>query len=402
MSLSLNLAEMCVKAAAAKRADASADLRRARDDMESLVVREQALRRGAGRFSAMADSRSLEEDTSPGGYLRTGLERTLVPVPHSGGEALVRGIGALAGGSLAGQYAESVGDRGMKILPSVFGRRTTTLAPDELKRIVSPTGGLPYSRVPWNPDVPGALAEGLDLAADITPSSSVSRKPPHQVVQQAKLDTSQLSGKLRAGSKGVGLAGKLDLGGLFRPRYQFEGLGSNLREAAGELAGGMSERSLDKGTVRLLKSLNAMKGGELSGLMQEGTLKSDVAGAIGKGVAPAGRVGDAKRQVETLFGQGGMSRFRDIIEASKPQQKKGPITEAISSLMPKHIGAKLLGGLAGASLTGIPFALRAMAQKSRGGEAAESARSRMHEAVSEAEQAAAKREEILSRAEGLA
>jgi hypothetical protein len=127
MSLSEELALMCVAAQTRlqkQAAEPPADPRELRNQFESLTLREEALRRHAKRLQDLATSRAEEEDTTPSGYLRTGLERTLVPMPHTTGEGLLRGLGGVAGGIAGYRY----------------GKARERLDPEAVKAIFAPPG----------------------------------------------------------------------------------------------------------------------------------------------------------------------------------------------------------------------------------------------------------------------
>lgn len=93
------LASLCVMSKAA----APADPRKTRDDFESSAEKEKVLRRHAGRLGDLAKRRADEEDTSPAGYAGTTVGR-MMPIPHTGAEALVRGAGGLAGYHVGKQF----------------------------------------------------------------------------------------------------------------------------------------------------------------------------------------------------------------------------------------------------------------------------------------------------------
>jgi len=70
-------------------------------------------------------------------------------------------------------------------------------------------------------------------------------------------------------------------------------------------------------------------------------------------------------------------------------------------VMPKRwrVGGAIGGALAGAAVTGIPFAVKALFDKARGGEGAVVARKKMEEALAESEELQAKREALLKQLE---
>lgn len=128
MDLATELATTCVKAAAAHKwlpedglltvtreqsnikvfAKKALELPEMRDQFERLSNEEHAARGYADRLKSLADSRASREDMTPGGYVATGVNR-LLPVPHTGTEALVRlpVIGAAGfAGSIAGRHAQ--------------------------------------------------------------------------------------------------------------------------------------------------------------------------------------------------------------------------------------------------------------------------------------------------------
>lgn len=129
MDLATELATTCVKAAATHKwlpedglptvtrkqsnikvfAKKALELPEMRDQFERLSNEEHAARGYADRLKSLADSRAGREDMSAGGYVSTGVNR-LLPVPHTGTEALIRlpAIGAAGiAGSIAGRHAQN-------------------------------------------------------------------------------------------------------------------------------------------------------------------------------------------------------------------------------------------------------------------------------------------------------
>lgn len=121
MDLATELATTCVKAAHAWRVEdglptitrnqgnykVALELPEMRDQFERLSNEEHAARGYADRLKSLADSRAAREDMSPGGYASTAVNR-LLPVPHTGTEALIRlpMIGAAGvAGSILGRHA---------------------------------------------------------------------------------------------------------------------------------------------------------------------------------------------------------------------------------------------------------------------------------------------------------
>lgn len=94
-----------------------------REQFEESAGKERAHRTYADKLRALARRRAGEEDTSPTGYLQTGLKR-LTPVPHTGGEALARGAGGLAGG----------------ILGHHMGKETEMLPPEDILKVLTQYG----------------------------------------------------------------------------------------------------------------------------------------------------------------------------------------------------------------------------------------------------------------------
>jgi hypothetical protein len=116
MTLAEELAHSCCSRQ--KRAD---DLTGLRDDFEGSALREQALREHAQRLEELAASRAAREDTSPAGYAGTAAKR-LIPIPHTGGEALAR-IPAMIAGGMAGHH---------------FGKQFEPMDPTMLEQVLSP------------------------------------------------------------------------------------------------------------------------------------------------------------------------------------------------------------------------------------------------------------------------
>ena len=75
-------------------------LRDLRSEFEESMEKEKLLRRHGKWWEDLARSRSVAEDTSPGGYAGSALER-LLPIPQTGTEAMIRtplvGLGAYGG-----------------------------------------------------------------------------------------------------------------------------------------------------------------------------------------------------------------------------------------------------------------------------------------------------------------
>lgn len=92
MSIANELAKMCV-GSIQKRA---ADPRAIRDEFESSAEREGLGRRHAERLTELSRNRVADEDQSLSGYAATGVNRML-PIPNTGSEALVRGLGTGVG-----------------------------------------------------------------------------------------------------------------------------------------------------------------------------------------------------------------------------------------------------------------------------------------------------------------
>jgi len=104
-----------------------------REQFEESAGKERAHRTYADKLRALAARRSAEEDTSPKGYLQTGVKR-LAPVPHTGGEAVVRGLGGVAGGILGhhmGQQTEKLPAEDILKTLTQYGREVKEPPPAE-------------------------------------------------------------------------------------------------------------------------------------------------------------------------------------------------------------------------------------------------------------------------------
>jgi hypothetical protein len=266
------------------------DLLESRTKFDALVTKEDVARRHAERLKDLARARTMNEDTSLGGYANTFMER-MAPVPSTLTEAAVRfPLTGLAG---AGGFR--------------VGKSYESMDPHDLMRVLSPSNS----------------KERKVLIKNLTGRFSPATTTPDQVKKMVAL----------------------------------------IREAGPQVSSrALRERSLPNAVQAHL---------------------------------PAFLGGDEERAAKVIRSRLGEHRVEILREelgnmASQLQKDK---------LLPTFRGGRWLGGAAGlalgTALTGLPFALRAMALKSQGGDAAVRSRARMQASLSEAEEASKARERIL-------
>lgn len=159
MELSIKLAHLWLESYE-KRGLAPPEIR---SQFESSVNRERLLRSHALRWKALADERAVDEDTSLGGYAATGASRML-PIPHTGWEALHRG-GASALGAYKGHQ---------------YGKKHSPLPADELKRVFSPTSTKESPmRMRAQELLKGVDPSYAESVAHIPTGKGVPKPPPH-------------------------------------------------------------------------------------------------------------------------------------------------------------------------------------------------------------------------------
>lgn len=309
MKLCEQLAHACIRQRqkrAAAELEGSPSLEDVRSKFEELTATEQLARSHATRLKELAEARALREDTSPGGYAATAMQR-LLPIPHTALEAGIRlpltAVGGV-GGYLLGREMERTPPKFVaKIRNAISG-----LDPEEVKKIFAPKG--------------------------------------------------QLSSKSTITRTGLRM------------------LGDEARDPAKALAMGKLLRRMSTESPETLAA--ALRGWDLPFMGSKATK-------------------DIRGDIERVFGAGGTNKLRQEVANLIAQSagEKGVASKIFGSLNPYRVGGALAGlGVAGAA-TGIPYALRALYLKRQGGEAAVRARARVQEAISEAELAAAKREELL-------
>jgi hypothetical protein len=307
-----------------------------RGRFEESARKEKLLRAHAERLRALSRAREEREDTSASGYAQTGLGR-LLPIPHTGPEALLRlpltGLGAYLG------YQH--------------GKSYEPLDPNEVKRVFSPAsspkkdkgGGAPGGP-PGGPPSSGAspIERRLrDLYVDIRGTH------PAQVAKLQTPELELLMRKLRL-SSGEALSGAL-AGERRLPDLPMTP--DKIRRAWGE------------------RALDVTKG-------EHAALRQEIENVFG-----AKNIGRVRGEVANVMGQ----------TATKP----GPIAELIPKIRWHGVGGALAGaGLVGA-LTGLPFAIRALLQKHKGGEGAERARAEAQEAIEQAENMSEGRGRLLAK-----
>jgi hypothetical protein len=336
MDLATELATICVLAK-----EGVDETLAVREQFEGASRKEQLLRAHAERLRALAKRRSAREDESLGGYAQTGFER-LLPIPHTGAEALARlplmGLGGLLG------YQH--------------GKTYEPLDPGDLKRVFSPVdsgGGKGKGKGKGEPALP--------------PDQPGTPKTPPTTPLELKLEELRASRELQqppAGSKG-------DLTKLLK------GLRLESGEAiSGALAG---ERRLPDLPLTIDKMRAAWKGRTLDvSKVEHAQLRDSIEKVLGP-------VGGVKREVSNVIRQNPM--------------KVGPIKEMIPKINWHGVGGGLLGMGAMGLATGLPFAINALLKKRHGGEGAVRARGEAQEAVEQSEDLAAKRDRMLAKLKAL-
>jgi hypothetical protein len=108
-----------------------------------------------------------------------------------------------------------------------------------------------------------------------------------------------------------------------------------------------------------------------------------------------------RSEIEKVLGPIGGVRQEVKNVIRQTPMKVGPIKELIPKINWHGVGGGLLGAGIGSAISGLPFAVRALWQKSQGGEGAVRARGEAQEATEQAEDLAAKRDRLLARLKAL-
>jgi len=303
VSLSYDLAKICVAAEdTAVLGGDPPNLIDVRDQFENMALREEVARAHASRLADLAKLRASREDTSLGGHLETGYKR-LLPIPHTLGEAAVRGPATALGG----------------ILGYGMGKKYEVPDATDVKKLFSPEGGLHFAPAGKDKKVSPIVSALQTISAD-------------------------------AGKTGV----------------------------------------KSKKLVSLLKKMQLMSPDDLADLLREKRLPGMGFNAGQKAI---------RAEMEKVLGEKGTALLPQEVRNLLAQtgKDKGVLSSAFK---PWRLGGAALGVGAAGLLSGLPFAARALYQKREGGEAAARAKAKLQQALAEAENASARREELLRQIEG--
>jgi hypothetical protein len=179
-------------------------------------------------------------------------------------------------------------------------------------------------------------------------------------------------------------------------------------------SGGRGKSPLDKqlrllsrkstGLASVFRKLKLQSGDDLSEALRGGdrlpSSFADLKTVLTGGALEPGGTPEQQR-LANLFKRkfGGTNAVRREVENVIAQTAKKP--GAIAEMVPSFSRHKLLGGLGGVALasaiSGLPFAVRALWQKSQGGEGAVRAREEAQGTIEQARDLASKRDQLLSR-----
>ena len=156
MQLSKELASLCVMTKIAY-----GDVGDLRSKFESLAGQEGVLRRHVERLEALGREREMRQDPSWGGAASEAVGRAL-PIPHSGGEALVRG-GVMGAGGIGGYLA---------------GKRFEPFDIEDLTRVLRPAAAVPSPLGRVVDQLPGTGLHGKLQKADPSVLAKALRQVP--------------------------------------------------------------------------------------------------------------------------------------------------------------------------------------------------------------------------------